>query len=189
MSISNSQKLKDSIYREVEAYSRPEEHYKPIQDILKKSIILVSSVLYRIYLFTLICCAVVTGRTEKRWNLPACFLKHLYCGHLTPLLLAIFLPDLTCSLLSLFKKQTNNSFLPSVKGTLELVLYRVCINSPRLRLVWGGEAEGRKKGERTPQASLGFHPPAFGWTQHSSVCAGCWEGEISAYPSGFFWLI
>lgn len=67
------------------------------------------------------------------------------------------------------------------------MLYRVCINSPRLRLVWGGEAEGRERGP--PQASLGFDPPAFGWTQHSSVCAGFWEGEISAYPSGFFWLI
>ena len=179
----------------IEAYSRPEEHYEPIQDILKKSIILVSSVLYRIYLFYphLLCC----GYREDRegGNLPACFLKHLYSGHLTPLL-AIFLPDLMfsalqfwCSLLSFFKKKKNTSVLPSVNGTLELMLYRVCINSPRLRLVWGGEAEGRKKGERTPQASLGFHPPAFGWTQHSSVCAGCWEGEISAYPSGFFWLI
>lgn len=63
---------------------------------------LVFSILYRIHLFTLTCCVVVTGRTEKRRNLPACFLKHLYCGHLTPLLLAIFLADLTCSLLSLF---------------------------------------------------------------------------------------
>lgn len=98
--------------------------------------------------------------------------------------------DVLCSLFFLKKKKKKNtSFLPSVNGTLELMLYRVCINSPRLRLVWGGEAEGRKKGERTPQASLGFHPPALGWTQHSSVCAGCWEGEISAYPSGFFWLI
>ena len=111
---------------------------------------LVFSILYRIYLFTLTCCVVVIGRTEKRQNLPACFLKYLYCGHLTPLLLAIFLADLTCSLLFFLfffkKRKTKTSFLPSVKGMLELTLYRVCINSPRLRLVWGGEAEGRERG-------------------------------------------
>jgi len=52
----------------IEAYSRPEEHYKPIQDILKKSIILVSSVLYRIYLFYphLLCCGYREDREGKR---------------------------------------------------------------------------------------------------------------------------
>ena len=31
LSISNSQKLTEWIYREVEGYSRPEKHYEPVQ--------------------------------------------------------------------------------------------------------------------------------------------------------------
>lgn len=91
---------------------------------------LVFSILYRIYLFTLTCCVVVIGRTEKRQNLPACFLKYLYCGHLTPLLLAIFLADLTCSLLFFlfFLKKEKQKPLSSLQ-------LKGCLNSRCIEFV------------------------------------------------------
>ena len=127
----------------------------------------------------------ITGGAERRRNLPTCLLELLYCGCLTPFLLDMFLLDLTCSLLSFSK----NSLPPSVNGTVGLMLFVEFVET----ILDGGFSEeeggkGRREREDT-QPSLGFGPPAFGWTQHISVYAGCQGGEISPYPLGFLWLI
>ena len=90
VSISNSQKLKEWIYREVEGYSRPEKHYKPIQDILKKSIILVSNVQNLPFHSHLPCCGYREDREEMK---PP---------HLLPETLVLRSPD-----------PTSSSYIPS----------------------------------------------------------------------------